>query len=266
MEDSKAVTFDRVSFFREGRCIYKDISFSLPRGKVTAILGPSGTGKTTLLHLIGRLIKPQKGIISVLGESLPELSKTQLLNLRKKMGVLFQSGALFTQMSVFDNIAFPVRQNSDLPENIIYNLVLMKLKAVGLLATAFMMPNELSGGMARRVALARAIALDPQMMLYDEPFTGQDPISLKVLLSLIKRLNDALGMTSIIVSHDIEEVLTIADYVIVVANQCIAACGTPDDIRQSQDPFIRQFLDGTIDGPIAFDYPGRPFASMLQRE
>ena len=261
-----AVTFQNVSFWREKNLIYDRVSFGIPWGKITAILGPSGTGKTTLLHLIGRLLTPQNGDICVLGKKLNSLSKHDLLSLRKKMGVLFQSSALFTQMSVFDNIAFPLRQNTQLPEHIIYNLVLMKLEAVGLRGTLKMMPSELSGGMARRVALARAIALDPSLILYDEPFAGQDPISLNVILSLIKRLNDALGMTSIIVSHDINEVLSIADYVIIVANRKIAIAGSADEVKNSDDAFIQQFLQGRINGPIAFDYPAETFTSMLNQQ
>ncbi len=265
MAAQPAVSIRDLSFYRGKRCIYNNISCDIPKGKITAILGPSGTGKTTLLHLIGRLITPQKGNIDVLGNKLLTLNKKELLALRKRMGVLFQSGALFTQLSIFDNVAFPIRQNSNLPENIIYNLVLMKLQAVGLRGTIDMMPSELSGGMARRAALARAIALDPEIMLYDEPFTGQDPISLNVILSLIKRLNTALGITSVIVSHDINEVLSIADHVIVVANQAVAAEGTPEEVKNSKDPFIHQFLHGEIDGPIHFDYPCDTFTSMLEQ-
>ena len=265
MPPSFAVEFKDVSFFRKKRCIYDDVSLTIPKGKITAILGPSGAGKTTLLHLIGRLIKAEKGEINVLGQPLKNIDKKNLLSLRKKMGVLFQSGALFTQLSVFDNIAFPLRQNTKLSETLIYNLVLMKLEAVGLRGTVDLMPNELSGGMARRVALARAITLDPELILYDEPFTGQDPISLNVILKLIKELNDRLNMTSIIVSHDINEVLSIADHVIVIANRKIAGQGTAYDIKNSQDPFIQQFLHGSIDGPVQFHYPSAPFSSMLQR-
>ena len=261
-----AVAFKNISFWREKNLIYDDISCGIPKGKITAILGPSGTGKTTLLHLIGRILTPQSGDVHVLGKDLNGLGKHGLLDLRKKMGVLFQSSALFTQMSVFDNIAFPLRQNTQLPEHIIYNLVLMKLEAVGLRGTLEMMPSELSGGMARRVALARAIALDPDLILYDEPFTGQDPISLNVILSLIKRLNDSLGMTSIIVSHDINEVLSIADYVIIVANKKIAIAGSAEEVKNSNDPFIQQFLKGYINGPIAFDYPAETFMSMLKQQ
>ncbi|WP_440682391.1 ABC transporter ATP-binding protein [Cysteiniphilum halobium] len=259
-----AVSFDKVAFFRGEKCIYKNLSCTIPKGQITAILGPSGTGKTTLLHLIGRLIKAQSGNIYVLDHNLNQLDKKSLLGLRKKMGVLFQSGALFTQLSVFDNVAFPLRQNSNLSERLIHNLVLMKLQSVGLRGTTNMMPSELSGGMARRVALARAIALDPELMLYDEPFTGQDPISLKVILTLIKQLNDALHMTSVIVSHDINEVMSIANHIIIIANQQVMLEGSPEFIRNSKDPFVSQFLSGSADGPVAFDYPAPDFLSTLQ--
>ncbi|WP_116964077.1 ABC transporter ATP-binding protein [Fastidiosibacter lacustris] len=259
-----AVSFEHVSFYRGDKCIYKDLSCTIPKGKITAILGPSGTGKTTLLHLIGRLIKANSGNIQVLNQTVKTLNKKELLALRKKMGVLFQSGALFTQLSVFDNVAFPLRQNSNLSEDLIHNLVLMKLQSVGLRGTIDMMPSELSGGMARRVALARAIALDPELMLYDEPFTGQDPISLKVILRLIKRLNDALRMTSVIVSHDIDEVMSIADHVIIVANQKVAIEGSSLSIRNSNDRFVSQFLTGNINGPVAFDYPAPDFLATLK--
>lgn len=262
--DHLAVSFDKVAFFRGEKCIYKNLTCSIPKGKITAILGPSGTGKTTLLHLIGRLIKAKSGDIRVLDHKLNSLDKKALLDLRKKMGGLFQSGALFTQLSVFDNVAFPLRQNSNLSERLIHNLVLMKLQSVGLRGTADMLPSELSGGMARRVALARAIALDPDLMLYDEPFTGQDPISLKVILTLIKALNDALHMTSVIVSHDIDEVMSIADHVIIIANQQVMLEGSPEFIKNSKDPFVSQFLSGSADGPVAFDYPAPNFLSTLQ--
>ena len=262
--EKAAVYFKHVSFYRGQNCIYKEVTCTIPKGKITAILGPSGAGKTTLLHLIGKLIKANNGNIEVLNQNVELLHKKELLLLRKRMGVLFQSGALFTQLSVFDNIAFPLRQNSNLSEKLIHNIVLMKLQAVGLRGTTEMMPSELSGGMARRVALARAIALDPELMLYDEPFTGQDPISLSVILSLIKKLNDALHMTSIIVSHDIEEVMSIADHVIIIANQKVMIEGPPKDIKNSTDPFVAQFLSGTPNGPVAFDYPAPDFLTSLQ--
>lgn len=259
-----AVTCKQVSIYRGKKFIYKDLNCGIPKGKITAILGPSGAGKTTLLHLIGKLIEADSGSITVLDKNLGELNKKKLLKLRRKMGCLFQSGALFTHLSVFDNVAFPLRQNSNLSEPLIHNLVLMKLQSVGLRGTIDMMPNELSGGMARRVALARAIALDPKLMLYDEPFTGQDPISLKVILALIKKLNAALHMTSIIVSHDIKKILSIADHVIITANQQAIIEGSPEHIKKSKNPFVSQFLSGISDGPVAFHYPAPTFINNLQ--
>jgi phospholipid/cholesterol/gamma-HCH transport system ATP-binding protein len=263
-EQISAANFKNVSFYRGSKCIYSNLNCIIPEGKITAIFGPSGTGKTTLLHLIGKLIKANSGQIKVLNQDLAALNKKALLALRKKMGVLFQSGALFTQLSVFDNVAFPLRQNSKLSEPLIHNLVLMKLQAVGLRGTTQMMPSELSGGMARRVALARAMVLDPELMLYDEPFTGQDPISLKVILTLIKKLNDALHMTSVIVSHDIAEVMSIADHVIIIANQQAIIEGSPQEIKSSKDPFVAQFLSGSVNGPVAFDYPAPDFVTSLK--
>ena len=257
------IKIQNVDFLRGHRAIYKDISVDIPKGKITAIMGPSGAGKTTILHLIGGLISPQRGTVNVLDENINGLSRKALMSLRKHMGVLFQSGALFTQMSVFDNVAFPIRRNSDLPENIIENLVKMKLEAVGLRGAANLMPTELSGGMARRAALARAIALDPDIMMYDEPFTGQDPISLGVVLKLIKSLNDALNLTSIVVSHDIQEVMSIADFIIIVANQGILATGIPDEIKQSSSELVQQFLSGNYDGPVPFHYHAKPFVEEL---
>lgn len=276
--NTPAISFDNISFYRGERCIYNEISCVIPKGKITAILGPSGTGKTTFLHLIGGLLKPNSGEISVLGHNLSSLNERQLMDLRKKMGVLFQSGALFTQLNIFNNVAFPLRQklpryklqhfddlkaNQGIPETLIKHIVHMKLEAVGLRGITALMPNELSGGMARRAALARAIALDPEIMMYDEPFTGQDPISLQVILKLIKTLNQSLNMTSIIVSHDIDEVLSIADHVIIIANQGIVAQGSPNEVRQLESPFIQQFLRGEADGPLGFHYPSQSFAEQL---
>ena len=257
------IKIENVDFFRGRRAIYKNISVDIPKGKITAIMGPSGAGKTTMLHLIGGLISPKNGTVSVLDKNINKLSRKELMSLRKHMGVLFQSGALFTQMPVFDNVAFPIRRNSNLPENIIENLVKMKLEAVGLRGAAALMPTELSGGMARRVALARAIALDPDVMMYDEPFTGQDPISLGVVLKLIKSLNDSLNLTSVVVSHDIQEVMSIADFIIIVANQGILATGSPDEIKQSSSELVQQFLFGTPDGPVPFHYPAKAFVEEL---
>ena len=257
--DTNAVEINNMDFYRGKKCIFSDISLSIPRNKITAVLGPSGTGKTTLLHLVGRLLVPQKGHIRVLGRDIAHLSKRELMAIRRRMGVLFQSGALFTHLPVYDNVAFPLRENSNLPENLIHNIVLMKLEAVGLRGAAELYPAELSGGMSRRIALARAMALDPEIMMYDEPFTGQDPISLGVVRELIHTLNEALDMTSIIVSHDIHDVLSIADYVIIMADTHIVAQDTPENIRAADSEFIQQFLHGRPDGPVPFHYPAEPF-------
>jgi len=258
-EITSAVEIHNLSFSRGNKCIFNDISLAIPKNKITAILGPSGTGKTTLLHLIGRLMKPEKGKITVLNQNILALKRKELMKLRKNMGVLFQSGALFTHINIFDNVAFPIRENTNLPESIIENIVLMKLEAVGLRGTAKMFPSELSGGMLRRAALARAISLDPEIIMYDEPFTGQDPISLGVVLKLIKSLNESLSMTSIIISHDIHDVLSIADYVILLANKKIIATGSPDNIKNSKSKFVQQFLNGRPDGPVPFHYPAEEF-------
>lgn len=249
------ITLEHVAFSRGSRPIFKGVDITVQRGKVTAILGPSGTGKTTLLYLIGGLIKAQKGCVSVMGQDMHKVSNRGLLKLRERIGMLFQSGALFTDLSVYDNVAFPIREHTRLPETLIHNIVLMKLEAVGLRGAQDLMPSELSGGMSRRVALARAIALDPEIMLYDEPFAGQDPISMGVLLKLIRVLNDALGLSSIVVSHDVEEVLGIADYVYVLADGVIAGSGTPEEIRQATSPKVQQFIQGQPDGPVPFHYP-----------
>lgn len=242
---SENIEFKDVSFYRGERCIYDNVSFTIQRGKITSILGPSGAGKTTLLQLIAGLIKPKNGSISYRNYTLTHKTKEkELKNIRKQMGFLFQSGALFTHLNIYDNIAFPLRKNTYLDENLIKNIVLMKLEAVGLLNTAEMMPNELSGGMARRAALARSIAMDPKIMLYDEPFTGQDPASFNTLLKLIKTLNQSLNITSIIVSHDIEEALDISDNVIIVANKKILACDSVENIKNSNDIAIQSFLKG----------------------
>ena len=256
---NSAIEIENLSFYRGTNCIYDNIDVQIPKNKITAVLGPSGTGKTTLLHLIGKLIKPDQGSINVLGQNIAKINRKGLMALRKRMGVLFQSGALFTHLSIFDNVAFTIRENTNLPEPIIENIVLMKLEAVGLRGTAEMFPSELSGGMLRRAALARAIALDPEIMMYDEPFTGQDPISLGVVLKLIKSLNDSLSMTSIIISHDIHDVLSISDHVIVIANKKIIASDTPKNIQNSNSEFLKQFLNGKPDGPVPFHYPAKEF-------
>lgn len=255
MSDSAIINVKDVDFFREDRRIFEQISLSIPAGKITAIMGPSGTGKTTLLHLMAGLLAPAQGQITILGHNIADLSRHTLFKLREEMGMLFQSGALFTSMTVYDNIAFPLREHTKLPEKLIRDVVLMKLEAVGLRGARDLMPNALSGGMARRVALARAIALDPKILFYDEPFTGQDPISMGALIKLIKTLNDSLGMTSVIVSHDVQEALDIADYVIILEGGRIACAGTPSEIRNHQHDLVHQFIHGEPDGPVAFDYP-----------
>lgn len=253
-------------FARGRRWIFDGIDLDIPRGKVTAIMGPSGTGKTTLLRLIGGQLKPHAGSIRVDGREVPKLGHTALYELRKRMGMLFQSGALLTDMSVYDNVAFPLREHTALDERLIRDLVLMKLQAVGLRGARELMPNELSGGMARRVALARAIALDPMMIMYDEPFTGQDPISMGALVQLIRLLNDALGLTSIIVSHDVQETASIADYIYVVSDGKVVEHGPPEALNRSESPWVNQFMRGLPDGPVPFHYPGRDYLDDLLDE
>ena len=245
------------------RAILKGIELKVPRGSIVAILGASGCGKSTLLHLLGGQLKPTRGLVKVAGEVVNELDDGGLYRLRKKMGMMFQVGGLFSDMSVYDNLAFPIRENTDLPEELIHDLVLMKLHAVGLRGVHRMMPNDLSGGMARRVALARAIALDPMLIMYDEPFAGLDPISLAVVGQLIRTLNDALGASSIIVTHDIQESLKIVDYIYFVSEGKIVAEGTAEDIRQSDKPYVHQFVWGETDGPVAFQYPAPAYAEDI---
>ncbi|TEA26524.1 phospholipid ABC transporter ATP-binding protein MlaF [Candidatus Schmidhempelia bombi] len=252
-----------MSFYRGNRPIYKNMSLEVPRGKVVAIMGPSGIGKTTLLRLIGGQLKPQSGQILFNGENVPTLSRHRLYQIRKKMSMLFQSGALFTDLNVFDNVAYPLREHYQLPEPILHSLVLMKLEAVGLRGAASLMPSELSGGMARRVALARAIALDPDLIMFDEPFAGQDPISMGVIVRLISEINSALGLTCIVVSHDVNEVLSIADYAYIVAEQHIIAGGTPEVLQANQDQRVKQFLAGLADGPVPFHYPATDYRQDL---
>jgi len=257
------IQINNLTFKRGKRIIYDDISLSIPKGKVIGIMGPSGIGKTTLLRLIGGQIRPESGQILFDGKDIPKLSRNALYEARKRMSMLFQSGALFTDMSVYDNIAFPIREHSDLPEAIIEKIVLMKLEAVGLRGARALLPGELSGGMARRVALARAIALDPELILYDEPFAGQDPISMGVIVSLIRSLSDALGLTSVVVSHDVPEVMSIADYIYIIAEQKIIGQGTPEQIRQDQSPLVKQFVQGNADGPVPFHYAAPNYQDEL---
>ncbi len=249
------VEISSLAFAFGKRFILDGITLTIPRGKVVAIMGGSGSGKTTLLRLIGGQLKPTRGSLRVGGEEVGHLDDAGLYRLRRRMGMLFQFGALFTDLSVFDNVAFPLREHTDLPESMIRDLVLMKLNAVGLRGARDLMPAEVSGGMARRVALARAIALDPMLIMYDEPFTGLDPISLGVISNLIRRLNDALGATSIVVTHDVHESLNMVDYVYFISKGRIEAEGTPEEIRASRVPFVHQFVHGEMDGPVPFHYP-----------
>jgi phospholipid/cholesterol/gamma-HCH transport system ATP-binding protein len=237
------------------RVILRDVDLKVPRGKVVALMGTSGGGKTTVLRLIGRQLAPMQGQVLFGGTDLATLDREGLFAVRRRMGMLFQFGALFTDLSVFDNVAFPLREHTNLPERLIRDLVLMKLNAVGLRGARDLMPSQVSGGMARRVALARAIALDPDLIMYDEPFAGLDPISMGVAARLIRELNDALGVTSIVVSHDVDETFSIADHVVFIANGRIAAQGTPQEMRHSEDLLVRQFVDAAPDGPVRFHYP-----------
>ncbi len=252
-----------LSFSRGSRKIFNDVDIDIPRGKVTAIMGPSGTGKTTLLKLIGAQLRPETGRIRVDGVDVHRLPRDELFEMRKRMGMLFQSGALLTDLDVFENVAFPLREHTRLPDSMIRTLVLMKLEAVGLRSARNLMPRELSGGMARRVALARAIALDPTMIMYDEPFSGQDPISMGILVQLIRRLNDALGLTSIVVSHDVAETATIADYMYVISDGKIVGHGTPQQMKRAESDWVRQFMQGLPDGPVPFHYPGAEYIDDL---
>ncbi len=258
-----AVELADVRYGYDRRTVLDGISMQVPRGKVVAIMGGSGCGKTTILRLIGGQLKPWSGRVTVAGASVPDLDRDELYAMRRKFGMLFQFGALFTDMTVFENVAFAMREHTDLPEEIIRDLVLMKLHAVGLRGAAQLAPAELSGGMARRVALARAIALDPMLVLYDEPFAGLDPISLGVVGQLIRRLNDALGITSIVVTHDVYESLKIVDYMYFVSEGKIVAQGTPDEVRASGEAFVRQFVDGAADGPVPFHYPAPAYRTEL---
>lgn len=248
------------------REILSGINMTFPKGKVIAIMGGSGSGKTTILRLIGGQLIPKSGDVTVDGEVVQPLETTSLYRLRRKMGMLFQYGALFTDLSVFENVAFPLREQTDLPEELIHDLVLMKLNAVGLRNAAGLMPSEISGGMARRVALARAIALDPQLILYDEPFAGLDPISMGVTANLIRKLNDALHSTSVLVSHDVTESFSIADYVYFISSGKIVAHGTPAEMMESTDPYVHQFVHAETDGPVPFHYPGPSIAADLGME
>jgi len=257
------VELDAVRFAYDTRTVLDGITMRIPRGRVVAIMGGSGCGKTTILRLIGGQLAPQSGRVTVAGQPVGELGRDELFAMRRKFGMLFQFGALFTDMSVYENVAFAMREHTDLPEELIRDLVLMKLHAVGLRGAAHLMPSELSGGMARRVALARSIALDPMLVMYDEPFAGLDPISLGVVGQLIRRLNDALGITSVVVTHDVYESLKIVDYLYFVSEGRIVAEGTPADVGASADRFVRQFVDGEPDGPVPFHYPAQNYREEL---
>ncbi len=238
------------------RIVLDDVCLTVPRGKVTALMGASGGGKTTILRLIGGQNRAQSGELLFDGQNVTCMDQDQLYAARRRMGMLFQFGALFADLSVFENVAFPLREHTDLPESLIRDIVLMKLNAVGLRGSRDMMPGEVSGGMARRIALARAIALDPELVMYDEPFSGLDPISLGTAARLIRQLNDSMGLTSIFVSHELEQTLAIADHVIILANGKVATQGTPDDVLHSTDPLVHQYVNAEIDGPVRFHYPG----------
>jgi phospholipid/cholesterol/gamma-HCH transport system ATP-binding protein len=261
--NSVLIDINALHYRRGGRLLFAGIDLAVERGEVVAIMGPSGTGKTTLLRLIGGQLSPQSGRVEVAGQRVEALSRRALYRLRRGMGVLFQSGALFTDLSCFDNVAFPLREHTELPEALIRIIVLMKLEAVGLRGARDLYPAQLSGGMARRVSLARALALDPEIILYDEPFAGQDPISMGALMKLIRQLNDALGLTSVIVSHDVDETLSIADRVYVLSDGQIIESGTPEALRQSDSAWVRQFIDAQPDGPVPFHYPAASIADDL---
>jgi len=263
LKTSDAIKLTRVSFSYVSGTIFDNLSVGFPKAKVTAVMGGSGSGKTTILKLIGGQIKPNSGEVSYGGENINQFSYDQLFRFRRKLGMLFQFGALFTDLNVFDNVAFPLREQSSLPEVAIRDLVLLKLHTVGLRGASKLMPSELSGGMARRVALARAIALDPEVMLYDEPFTGLDPISTAITGDLIRRLNNALGITSIFVTHDIKASFKVADEVVLLSRGQVTARGTPQELIASQDPFVRQFVGGEVDGPVPFHVASENIAKDL---
>lgn len=266
-ESSPVVAFRRLSFGYGERQIIDGVSFEIRSGQVVALMGGSGVGKTTLLRLISGLVAPQQGTVEVFGKPLESTHQTRLYEARRRMGLLFQFGALFTDLTCFENVAFPIREHTNLSESMIHDLVLLKLECVGLRGAAELKPSEISGGMARRVALARAIALDPELILYDEPFAGLDPISLGVTANLIRGLNNALGATSVVVTHDVAETFAIADRIFVFApsptGAKLAAQGTPEELRMSEDPFVRQFLDGRMDGPVRFHYPAPPIGQAF---
>ena len=256
MKEEALIRVENVHFSYGGKKIYNDLSLEIPKGKITAILGPSGTGKTTVLRLIGAQLKPDMGQIFFDNTNMHTLSRANLYKVRKKISMLFQSGALFADMDVYDNVAFPLREHTELPEEIIRDIVMMKLEAVGMRGAVHLFPSELSGGMSRRAALARSIALDPELIMYDEPFVGQDPITKGVLVKLIESLNQSLGLTSVVVTHDVKEIFEIAHYVYILAEGTVLGKGTPEEIKNSSDPRIIQFINGDFDGPYAFHLNG----------
>ncbi|MDP9012587.1 MAG: ABC transporter ATP-binding protein [Pseudomonadota bacterium] len=262
-KEAPVVEIRNLHYAVSGRAIFDSLDIDIPRGGVAAIMGPSGTGKTTLLRLITGQVRADSGAIKVAGEDLRTLKRADLYVLRKRMGMLFQNGALLTDLSVFENVAFPLREHTDLTERLIRQLVLTKLQAVGLRGAAGLMPAELSGGMSRRVALARAIVMGPEILIYDEPFVGLDPISLGVILRLIRRLNDALGLTSIVVSHDVKEISTVADNVFLLSGGKVVAHGAPQDLRNNPSEIVRQFVGGLADGPVPFHYPAPDYFTEL---
>ncbi len=265
-EAKNFIEIENLHFAYGSNQVLKGVQFFVPRGKVVGILGVSGAGKSTILKLIGGQLRPDRGFVKVDGKVVHELDNDGLYEMRRRMGMMFQAGGLFSDMSVFDNIAFPMRELTDLPEDLIHDLVLMKLHAVGLRGTTGLMPSELSGGMARRVALARAIALDPMLAMYDEPFAGLDPISLNVIAELIRRLNDALGATSIVVTYDVSETLKVVDYAFFVHDGVVLAAGTPEELSNSSDPSVHQFIHSEPDGPVAFHIPHAPYTQDLALE
>ena len=264
MSPDNIVEITDLAFSYGQREIFRDVDLAIPRGKVVGIMGASGSGKTTLMRLIGGQLRPARGEVKAMGKVVHALSRGELFELRRTMGMQFQQGGLFTDLTVFENIAFQMREKTDLPENMINDLVLMKLNAVGLRGAAQLMPAELSGGMARRVGLARAIALDPTLMMYDEPFAGLDPISCNVIGNLIRRLNDTLGLTSIVVSYDAQEALKVIDYVYFIADGVVVAQGTTEEVKTSTDPFVSQFIRALPDGPVPFHYPHEPYEKDLE--
>ena len=264
--DSALITIENIDFGFDRRLIFEGLSLTIPRGKVTAIMGPSGCGKSTLLGLIGGRLRPRRGSIEFEGRRVDKARGRKLYALRREMGMLFQNSALLTDLSTFENIAFPLREQTSLPEEIIRLIVMMKLELVGLRGAHTLQPSELSGGMARRVALARAITLDPKLAMYDEPFVGLDPISMGVIVKLIRELNDALNLTSVVVTHDVQEGLGIADYVYILGDKNVLGHGTSSQILQSDDPMVKQFIQGLPDGPVAYQYPAGAYTGDLRHD